>query len=181
MSTADDMRRHFKEHHDPARIAACSHDSLYWYGSPADEQGWICADCGWSPGEQSDEGYSPQHDRELIRTKVEGILHDLHEAAIIYVSNGCGGDSISDMVAGRCERDGVYDSVSIARFILEIEASEQHAKFWRERAESILEGRDNRNRCACGRLSRCSRGNGDGTWTYLCSDPKCDPRGDVPW
>lgn len=180
MSTASDLRRQYKE--DPKRrtVANCDHvQGLYWYAAPVDERGWLCIDCGWSPGE--DEGYSPEHDRSHIETKVGSVLFDLDAAGIIYVGSSSNGDGITGAVVDLCRARKVFDSVSIARFILEIEAGECHMKFWRERGESILEGRDNRNRCKCGRLSNCSRGNGDGTWTFLCSDPKCDPRGDVPW
>lgn len=130
---------------------SCPHAGLYWYAAPANERGWKCVDCGWQPGEPS--GFSPKHDRDLIGIKVGCILNDLHEAQIIYVSNGSAGDSITGLVVQRCRRTHSYDSVSIAKFILTIEGDERHAKFWREISDGILAGKDPRPRCACGQLA----------------------------
>lgn len=134
----------------------CRHDSLYWYASPANERGWKCVDCGHQPGEEP--GYSPQHDRELLHTKVGCILMDLHEAKIICVSNGTGGDALTAHAAKLCRERNLYDSVSIARVILELVATERHAKFWRDISEGILAGKDPRERCACGKLASQSCG-----------------------
>lgn len=133
-------------------MAACAHAGLYWYAAPATEQGWKCADCGWQPGEPP--GFSPHHDRSHLRTKVWCIVHDLHDAGIIYVSNGTGGEALVDVAVDRCRERNLYDSASIARVILELEASDRHAKFWRDISEGILAGKDPRDRCACGALSR---------------------------
>ena len=131
--------------------ADCTHADLYWYAAPADEKGWRCASCDWRPGE--DPGYSPEHDRSHIVTKVCSVLHDLHDAGIIYVSNSSGGESITASVARRCVDEKLYDSVSIARLILEIEGGERHAAFWRHRGEGIVAGNDPRRRCDCGALA----------------------------
>jgi hypothetical protein len=133
----------------------CAHDGLYWYAAPADERGWKCVDCGWQPGEEP--GFSPQHDRAHISTKVGCILMTLHEAEIIYVSNGSCGEAITGDVVEKCRRRRIYDSVSIARFILELEADRQHADFWREISEGIIAGKDPRERCACGKLANSWR------------------------
>lgn len=129
----------------------CRHSGLYWYAAPATEKGWKCVNCGWQPGE--DPGYSPEHDRSHIATKVGCVLHDLFEAGIVYVSNGSEGEGITANVARRCVAEKLYDSVSIARLILEISGGERHAAFWRDRGESIVSGNDNRRRCRCGKLA----------------------------
>lgn len=131
--------------------AACAHSGLYWYAAPSNERGWKCADCDWQPGEEP--GFSPQHDRSHLRTKVECVMHDLHDASIIYVSNGGCGESLANAVTAACLARSLYDSVSIARVILEVEADEKHAKFWRDIGEGVVAGKDPRERCACGALS----------------------------
>lgn len=135
---------------------ACAHTGLHWYAAPADEKGWKCVGCDWRPGE--DPGYSPEHDRSHITTKVGGILHELHDAGIIYVSNSGEGEGITARVAARCVAEKLYDSVSIARLILEIEGSEHHANFWRNRGEGIVNGADTRSRCHCGKLANIYTG-----------------------
>lgn len=132
--------------------APCAHAGLYWYASPANEQGWKCVDCNWQPGEPA--GFSPQYDRSHLHTKVSCIVHDLHDAEIIYVSNGSDGDALTAATTDRCRERGLYDSVSIARVVLEIEADDKHTAFWRDISEGIIAGRDPRDRCACGQLSR---------------------------
>ncbi len=145
--------------------STCFHGSLYWYAAPADERGWRCADCGWQPGEEP--GYSPEHDRSHLRTKVSCIVHDLHEAEIIYVSNSDCGEALTDQAAACCLKHSLYDSVSIARVILDLEGNREHAEFWRKRAEGILAGKDPRNRCWCGKLADqwCNLNGG----THACS------------
>lgn len=149
----------------------CKHDGLYWYAAPANEQGWRCADCGWQPGEPP--GFSPAHDRSRLWTKVWCIVHDLHEAKIIYVSNGSGGDALSTEVARECQARDLYDSVSIARVILEHEAGDRHAGYWRGISEGILAGKDPRPRCACGQLATMSACGG-AVVTRACSNEHMD-------
>lgn len=136
--------------------AACEHAGMYWYAAPANERGWKCVDCELQPGEPP--GFSPAHDRELIMVKVSSILDDLHNSSIVYVSNGMGGDILTLLAAEACVARQLYDSVSIARVILEMVASDDHAKFWRDISEGILAGNDPRHRCACGQLARMSSG-----------------------
>lgn len=136
--------------------STCPHNGLYWYAAPADERGWKCIDCGWRPGEEP--GYSPQHDRSHTLVKVESILHDLHEAGIIYCSNASEGDMLAHIIANRCKRLGVYDSVSIALFILQSEADTRHRHFWKEQSDAIVAGKDPRPRCHCGALAAVSQG-----------------------
>jgi len=144
----------------------CCHSGLYWYAAPADERGWRCADCGWQPGEEP--GFSPEHDRSHLRTKVRCIVHDLHEASIIYVSNSDCGERLTDIAADHCREHRLYDSVSIARVVLELEGDAKHAKFWRDRGEGIIAGKDPRNRCWCGNLAHqwCNQNGGQ----HACSN-----------
>lgn len=145
----------------PLDPATCKHDGLYWYAAPADEKGWRCADCGWQPGE--DPGYSPQHDRSHLSLKVGCIIQDLHDREIIYVSNGTCGEVLTSQSVALCIERRLYDSVSIARVVLELEADDEHAKFWRDRGEGIVAGADPRHRCACGKLANVSTSEGGGT------------------
>lgn len=131
--------------------ATCKHEGLYWHPAPANEKGWRCTDCGWQPGEPP--GFSPVHDRERTGIKVDCILHLLHESEIIYVSSGSEGDSIVGRVVTMCRRTRLYDSVSIARMILQIDGDRRHGAFWRDISEGIIAGRDPRDRCACGKLA----------------------------
>lgn len=133
----------------------CKHE-YHWHASPCDEAGWSCSHCNDKPGEPA--GYSPHLDRDLIHRKVGGILDALHYAEIIHVSNGCDGDYMTGMVAQMCSHQNLYDSVSIARLILELEGDARHVKFWRDQAEGVLTGNDRRHRCHCGALANWSRG-----------------------
>lgn len=131
--------------------ASCPHHGLYWFADPANERGWKCTDCDWRPGEEP--GFSPAHDRSHLETKVGCILMTMHEAEVIYVSNGIDGDRLTSLVTKYCSERSLYDSVSIARVILEHEGSDRHARFWRDISEGILAGKDPRTRCACGKLA----------------------------
>lgn len=131
--------------------ASCCHGGLYWHAAPADERGWRCSDCGWQPGEEP--GYSPEHDRSHLQTKVSCIVHTLHEAEIIYVSNGECGEQLTSAATNLCRARNWYDSVAIASVVLEIEGDDDHIRFWRDMGEGILAGKDPRNRCACGKLA----------------------------
>lgn len=144
----------------------CPHAGLYWYGHPHDEAGWKCVDCDLQPGEPP--GFSPAHDRSHLRIKVWCIVHDLADAKIISVSNSGHGEGLASAAAAQCEERKLYDSVSIARVILEIEGDERHAKFWRDISDGILAGNDPRHRCHCGKLATIWRG-GEGDGTRACS------------
>lgn len=127
-----------------------SHE-LYWHADPCNERGWKCIACDYRPGEPA--GFSPERDRSHLVTKIESILHTLHDAEIVYVSNGDHGAWIASRVASACRARDLYDSVSIARLVLEVLGDAAHAKFWRDISEGILVGRDPRPRCHCGKLS----------------------------
>lgn len=133
----------------------CKHEGLYWHPAPANEQGWRCTDCGWQPGEPP--GFSPVHDREHIDIKVGCILHLLHESEVIYVSNGSQGGTIVAYVVDICRRTRFFDSVTIARYILQLEGDKRHGAFWRDISDGIIAGKDPRDRCACGRLATMFR------------------------
>jgi len=163
--------------------AACTHDGLYWHPDPANEQGWRCTDCKWQPGEPP--GFSPQHDRSHLGVKVGCILHLLHESEIIYVSNGSEADSIVGRIVRACRRRHAFDSVTIARLILDIDGDARHAAFWRDISEGIIAGKDPRPRCACGQLARQHR-IADGKQQHACSFEHMPPipggRGSsAPW
>lgn len=139
---------------------------VFWYPEP-NEEGWRCCACDFRPGEPP--GFDPQRDRDEIGRKVGCILRDMHEAHVVYISNGSMGDGIERSVAARCEAAGVFDSYSIALYILEA-LTPGHAKYWREVSEGVIDGHDIRKRCWCGELSTCSSlGPGDRGWQYRCS------------
>lgn len=162
MTTAADMRKACPP--NPERIATCSHESLYWYSSPHDERGWLCVDCGWAPGEEP--GYSPEHDRDRLWMKCWCLLHDMADAGLVSVSNSSGGDALAS-AAERIARDArTLDQESIVAILAKLCAGD--GAFWRERHESILAGRDNRNRCHCGKLAHIWQSGPNGG-THYCS------------
>lgn len=147
MTTAAEMRK--KVAGDPTRQSSCRHASIYWYPAPNDERGWLCVDCGFAPGEEP--GYSPEHDRDLLHIKVWSLLNDLADAQLVSVSNSSHGDSIVAQ-ATRIARDArTFDQESLVAIIAKLCAGD--GKFWREQHEAILAGKDNRDRCRCGKLA----------------------------
>lgn len=131
------------------RQSLCKHDGMYWYPAPHDEQGWRCVDCDLRPGEEP--GYSPEHDRDLLRTKVGCVLHDLADANIVSVSNSSHGEGVTDAATARCREWRRFDQESIAMVLLLILAGD--GAYWREMHEKILGGDDPRKRCHCGKLA----------------------------
>ncbi len=95
---------------------ACKHESTYYYPSVNDD-GWRCVDCDTEFGKN--EGI----DKKLIYTKVRGLLHDLHEAKLIYVSNGTDGDCITSIVCDSFQKDNDFSQgyiiYQIAKFLHE--------------------------------------------------------------
>ncbi len=126
----------------------CEHE-YHWYPAP-NENGWKCCLCDYQPGEPT--GFSPQLDRDLIQTKVFGILQDLSMANIVYVSNSSHGDSLVGIVAKRCRTEDTYDQYSIALWLLEA-MTESHAVYWKKIGEGVVTGKDPRERCHCGALA----------------------------
>jgi hypothetical protein len=133
-----------------------------WKPDDCNEAGWFCVYCDHRPGEPA--GFSPQLDRELIYWKVGGLLHDICDMDLIYISNGTGADLLTSAVADRCVKEGRFDQYSILLFILE-EVTADHAKYWKGVSDGIVAGKDPRDRCACGTLAN--------SWTngkHYCSD-----------
>jgi hypothetical protein len=122
--------------------------------------------CDWQPGEPP--GFSPQHDRSHLATKVGGILHDLADAKIIGISNGTEADVITSLASDACVERKLYDSESIALVILGLLATDRRAKFWRDISEEIIAGRDPRHRCHCGALATIIQF-ANGTTKRFCS------------
>lgn len=123
------------------------------------EDGWICTECGAKIADAEPDGYSPLMDKSNILTKVEDILHHLHEEDFIYISNGSEGMVLSAMVVNRCYNENRYDQYSIIDFIYDLERPE-HADYWRKIGMAIREGHDPRDRCdACPKLANCWTGN----------------------
>lgn len=123
----------------------------YAYFPHVNEEGWKCVECSHAPGEPP--GFSPQLDRAMTEHKVASILMDLHTYELVYVSNSDEGARLAALVAERCQRERVFDQLSIVSFLIEAMLS-GHQSYWKEISESVLAGHDIRNRCWCGALSK---------------------------
>ncbi len=145
---------------------SCEHKRLLWGMEPASERGWVCTDCQGHPGEPP--GFSPQADRSHTREKVSAVLMAMHDAGIVYVSNGDQGDWVTHSVAKRCAVEDTHDQTSIARYICDIMADARHAAYWREVAQGVLTGNDKRPRCHCGALATCTQFGGGRETTHTC-------------
>lgn len=132
----------------------CKAHEFHFYPDYAQERGWRCCFCSEKPGEPP--GYSPQLDRERIEAKVYGILDTVHQADLIYISNSCHGDAIVSGVAERCREEGRYDQGSILAFI--VGDQDKHAEYWKKIGDSIIAGKDIRERCPCGKLANTYSG-----------------------
>lgn len=130
---------------------SCKHEAMYWYPAPHNETGWKCADCDFKPGEPP--GYSPQHDRDLIRDKCWCLLHDLVDAELVSVSNSDHGESLASRAASIARYERRFDQESIVAILTRLCAGD--GSFWRDQHEKILAGQDPRERCACGQLANC--------------------------
>lgn len=131
----------------------CNHE--YHYYAATNEDGWRCVFCKDRPGEPA--GFCPELDRKRLHAKVFALLTTLHEADLIYISNGGMGESIINAVEARCLNEKLYDQYSIQLFILEL-LTDSHAKYWAEVSEAIVAGKDTRARCHCGKLATVSSG-----------------------
>ena len=98
--------------------------NIHWYWS-INEEGWhkngVCL------------GYRPDLCKEHIESKVIGILLELSESEIFYISNGTEGDMLTSLVADRCIKENKYDQHSIVLFIAEHETP-SHAEYWASKA-----------------------------------------------
>lgn len=120
-----------------ARMSNCRHNHITWNLDGANERGWSCVACHAPIGA---EGFSPQHDRELITDKVEAVLMHMNHLDLVYMSNSDHGFGVVHQVVTRCRSENTYDQISIARFILEIEGNARHVKFWQDEARKVLNG-----------------------------------------
>lgn len=140
----------------------CEHD-FHWYAAAPNETGWKCCACGHQPGEPA--GFDPHLDVAEIGRKVFGLLHDLHAAKLIYVSNSSMGDGIESDVARQCREAGRYDQTFILSRLLASDGSD----YWKNLADAIRAGADPRERCWCGSLA-----------TSFCGDKRrCSAHWDV--
>lgn len=129
----------------------CKHE-FYWY--PAiNETGWKCSSCDFKPGEPP--GFDPKLDRLDIHGKVYAILSDMHDANLVYVSNGSMGDGLTSRVANACHKRNRYDQETIIREIMAA-FGPSHARYWAKVSRGVMVGKDPRHRCACGKLATCS-------------------------
>lgn len=141
----------------------CKHEFQYYLES--NEAGWRCCLCEHKPGEPT--GFSPELDRVQLERKVFAVLDGLHNADVIYISNGTGGDMLMADVAERCREVNRYDQYSIALFVLEATAP-RHAEYWKQISDAIVAGKDPRDRCHCGKLATVTSF-ANGNTTRRCS------------
>ena len=111
----------------------CKHndDGNLFYYPAINEEGWRCF-C------QTKLGFRPDLDRRLIRTKVSGLLMDLHEHKLLYVSNGSMGDAITENVASECEKRTCYDQQTILALLIGDPNVGGHAEYWRKESEKWI-------------------------------------------
>ena len=129
----------------------CTHRTTFYYMDPCTEAGWKCQDCGKTLG------FRPDLDRELTEIKVNGILHDMDEAKVIYISNGTMGEIIAANVALECKRANEYDQLSIVNFILDDGNVDVpgHAEFWKARAIKYMKEHNRHGLRSVRRRTRC--------------------------
>lgn len=92
---------------------------------------------GWKEG-QKELGYKPEFDKKYITIKVRGILTDMFDAKLIYVSNGSQGDCITADVVCECKKRKRYDQYSIIEFIIRDSNVNGHWKYWKKRSKEVL-------------------------------------------
>jgi hypothetical protein len=140
---------------------------MFWY--PAiNERGWRCCGCGHAPGEPS--GYSPALDKSCIRSKVNALVHDAHDANFICISNGSAGDGLASLVAVKCIELDRFDQTTILRLLFETDQS--HVDYWHKIGAGIRAGADPRDRCPGGRLAT-SYSNKNGVASRGCFESDC--------
>lgn len=132
----------------------CAEHDYHWYPA-TNEAGWRCCVCNYKPGEPP--GFAPGLDRAELYRKVWGLLLDLTNANLVYVSNGSGGDALAEDVAAVCEKLDRYDQYTILRELLGAMAK-SHGEYWAKVSVGVLTGKDPRKRCPCGELARSFSG-----------------------
>lgn len=98
---------------------SCKDNLDYLYFLPdANDAGWRCSNCSeLLPG--TPPGYRPDIDKDLILTKVEGLVQDLRSLDLIYVSNSTDGGFLSAKVADRCVAEGNYSMYYILYYVFD--------------------------------------------------------------
>ncbi len=146
-------------------MSKCKNGCDFHYYPATNEDGWRCLYCDHRPGEPP--GFSPHLDRSHIYEKVGGLLHDLCDVNLIFVSNATGADLLTSAVTDRCVKEQRFDQYSILLFLLE-EDTPGHAGYWKDISEGVLVGKDPRDRCHCGKLANGSQYSSTG-WIRYCS------------
>lgn len=146
------------------QMDGCEHE--FYYYPAVNEDGWKCVACGFKPGEEP--GYDPNLDERLVNDKVNGLMMDMMEANLIYISNNDMGSALAHTVTQRCRNEGLYDQYAIIRFIMECLRS--HEEFWKKKGDSFRKGEDVFNRCkVCDKIAKISSSS-QGKIVYVCSD-----------
>jgi len=110
---------------------ACAHEGALWIGGR-----WHCDAC------QTTFAGGHDFDRRHIQEKARAILHEMHDAGDLYVSNNTDGDyRVADMVA-RLRADDLYttaavravaqgDEATLSRLIQDARTARQRARhYW---------------------------------------------------
>lgn len=88
-------------------------DELYYYTTWFN-RGWKCLNC------QNEIGESPGLDRLMIFIKCWGLIQDLCDAKLIYLSNGSETEILAETVANKCKELGRYDQNTIVRMVIDL-------------------------------------------------------------
>ena len=108
----------------------CEHDDPAFFPC-VNEEGWRCLSC------QAELGYRPDLDVAQIEAKVAGLLMELHEAKLVYMSNSSMGEIVAENVAEHCRQLDAFDQITILSLVLRDPnvTGDEHAEFWRNRAK----------------------------------------------
>lgn len=106
----NDVLKRFDRTKREKKLTECNHPmpDLYYYPS-INNAGWKCVNC------QTELGERPDLDQKLTIFKIRGLMQDLCDAKIIYISNGSEGDFFMRHVERKCQNEFTQD-----RIILEI-------------------------------------------------------------
>lgn len=107
---------------------------MVFYYPSVNEEGWKCTKCGEKLG------FRPDLDRQLTFAKVDGLLCDLYDHDLVYVSNGTERMVISENVTHRCEKEDRYDQSFIIYHIVTDPNVDWkgHSDFWKEETSKVL-------------------------------------------
>ena len=113
------------------RCSKCSKPTWeHIYRPSVNEDAWECGFCG------AKLGWRPDFDKELIYSKVSGLLMDLADADFVSVSNGTMGEVIAWNAVTVCRETERYDQYTIIAAILNDPNLKGHAEYWAKRAEN---------------------------------------------